>query len=154
VTLNDRELPTQLGIHNDDDPRSEGTDKRRSRRGRTDDGSYQPRWAGGQPQAGAGDMGILAKNMLLKRLEKNGVKLMPGTKVQRLTKDTISAEQGEAEITLPIETVVVVVGVRPNRKLPEALADSGLEIHTIGDAISPRKALEAIWEGFEAGNQI
>jgi signal-transduction protein with cAMP-binding, CBS, and nucleotidyltransferase domain len=31
---------------------------------------------------------------------------------------------------------------------------SGLEIHVIGDAFQPRKALEAVWEGFEVGLKI
>ncbi len=101
-----------------------------------------------------GDMDILAKNMLLKRLKKNDVKLMPDTKVQRLTKDAMIAQQGEEEITLPIETVVIAVGVQANRELSDALAQSDIEIHTIGDAVEPRKVLEAIWEGFEAGNKV
>ena len=58
------------------------------------------------------DMDILAKNMLLKRLKKNGVKLLPKTKVLRLTEDTVIAQQGDQEISLPIETVVIAVGMR------------------------------------------
>ncbi|OQY26402.1 MAG: hypothetical protein B6I38_11385 [Anaerolineaceae bacterium 4572_5.1] len=101
-----------------------------------------------------GDMDILAKNMLLKRLKKNDVKLMPDTKVQRLTKDAMIAQQGEEKISLPIETVVIAVGVQANRELSDALAQSDIEIHTIGDAVEPRKVLDAIWEGFEAGNKV
>jgi soluble P-type ATPase len=52
------------------------------------------------------------------------------------------------------ETVVIAVGVRHNRELTDALKNSDLEIHTIGDAVEPRKVLEAIWEGFEVGNGI
>jgi len=101
-----------------------------------------------------GDMDILAKNMLLKRLEKNDVKLLTSTKVQRLTNDTVIVQQGEEEISLPIETVVIAVGVQANRKISDALADSNLEIYTIGDAVTPRRVLDAIWEGFEVGNRI
>jgi len=43
----------------------------------------------------------------------------------------------------------MAVGVRSNRSLVEALENSGLEMHTVGDAVQPRKALEAVWEGFE-----
>jgi 2,4-dienoyl-CoA reductase (NADPH2) len=76
------------------------------------------------------------------------------TKVKRLTEDTLIAQQVGQEISLPIETVVIAVGVRANRELPEALAHSDLEIYTIGDAVEPRKALEAIWEGFAIGNKV
>jgi hypothetical protein len=44
--------------------------------------------------------------------------------------------------------------VRSNRELPDALGNSNLDIHVIGDAVKPRKALEAIWEGFSVGNTI
>ena len=44
--------------------------------------------------------------------------------------------------------------VRANRDLPDALTGGDLEIHTIGDAVEPRKVLDAIWEGFEIGNRI
>ncbi|RLD02742.1 MAG: NADH:flavin oxidoreductase, partial [Chloroflexi bacterium] len=101
-----------------------------------------------------GDMDILAKTMLLKRLKKKGVKLFPSTKVQRLTKDTVIVQQGKEEISLPIETVVIAVGVQANRELSDALVGGDLEIHTIGDAVNPRKVLDAIWEGFEVGNRV
>jgi len=101
-----------------------------------------------------GDMDILAKNILLKRLLKNNVQWLVKTKVQRLTEDTLIAQQEDKEMTLPIETVVIAVGVRANRELPEALAQSKLEIYTIGDAVKPRRILEAIQEGFEIGNKV
>jgi len=101
-----------------------------------------------------GDMDILAKNMLLKRLQKNGVTLLPKTKVLRLTEDTVIAQQGDQEISLPIETVVVAVGVRANRELSDELEGSDFNLHIIGDAVEPRKVLDAIWEGFEIGNRI
>jgi S-adenosylhomocysteine hydrolase len=36
----------------------------------------------------------------------------------------------------------------------DVLKNSGLDMHVIGDAVKPRKALEAIWEGFEVGLKI
>jgi 2,4-dienoyl-CoA reductase-like NADH-dependent reductase (Old Yellow Enzyme family)/thioredoxin reductase len=101
-----------------------------------------------------GDMDILAKMMLRKRLDHNQVQLLPQTKVQKLTKDTVTAVRAGEETTLPIEMVIIAVGMRSNRGLSEALAQSGLETYTIGDAVRPRKALEAIWEGFEVGNRL
>ncbi len=101
-----------------------------------------------------GDMDIMAKQMLFKRLQKAGVAIMPKTKVSRFTPDTMYAQQGEDEISLPIGTVVVAVGVRSNRELPDALENCDLDIHVIGDAVKPRKALEAIWEGFSVGNTL
>ena len=96
----------------------------------------------------SGDMDVLANNMLLKRLGNHNVKLMPNTKVLRLTKDTVIAQHGEGKISLPIETIVIAVGVQSNRDLPNALNDYDLEIHTLGDAVEERTIMEANWEGF------
>ncbi len=101
-----------------------------------------------------GDMDILAKAMLMKRLNAERVRIYTNTKVLRLTPDEVIAQQGEHEISLPIETVVMAVGVRANRALPEALADCEIETHVIGDAVRPRKALDAVQEGFEVGRTI
>jgi 2,4-dienoyl-CoA reductase-like NADH-dependent reductase (Old Yellow Enzyme family)/thioredoxin reductase len=105
------------------------------------------------PEIGA-DMDALAKAMLLGRLEKQGVTIHTSTKVTELTKDEALAQQDDKIIRFPIETVILAMGVRPNRDLAGAIEPSGLEIHVIGDAFQPRKALEAIWEGFEVGLKI
>jgi NADH dehydrogenase FAD-containing subunit len=100
------------------------------------------------------DMDILAKNMLLKRLKNHDVGINSNTEVTQLTAELAITLQGEREVRYPIETVVLAVGVRPNRELPNALEGGDLVAHVIGDAVKPRKALEAIWEGFEVGNKI
>jgi 2,4-dienoyl-CoA reductase-like NADH-dependent reductase (Old Yellow Enzyme family)/thioredoxin reductase len=105
------------------------------------------------PEVGS-DMDLLARSMLLRRLQKQNVIIHTSTKVTRLERDTVFARQNDREIQLPIETVVIAVGVRPNRELVESLELNGIEMHVIGDAAQPRKALEAIWEGFEVGLRI
>jgi len=104
-------------------------------------------------QVGA-DMDPLAKMMLMKELSKNGVRIHTGCKVLSLSKDKAIVQHKVEEIEFPIETVVIAVGVRANRELVEALAESDLEIHVIGDAVEPRKALDAIYEGFEIGISV
>ena len=100
------------------------------------------------------EMDVLAKNMLLKRLKNHDVGVHSNTEVTRLTTEFAITQQGEREVRYPIETVVLAVGVRPNQELPNALEGSDLVAHVIGDAVKPRKVLEAIWEGFEVGNKI
>lgn len=98
-------------------------------------------------------MDKLAKGMLIDRLQKEAVMVHTHTAVKRLTADTVVAESGGEEIVFPAETVVMAVAVRSNRDLVEVLSsdDASFEIHVIGDAAEPRKALEAIQEGFEVG---
>ncbi len=105
------------------------------------------------PQAGA-EMDVLARNMLLNRLKKQGVEIHTQTKVTALAADSALVEQDGNATRLPLETVVMAVGVRANRELADILKNSGLDMRVIGDAVKPRKALEAIWEGFEVGLKI
>jgi 2,4-dienoyl-CoA reductase-like NADH-dependent reductase (Old Yellow Enzyme family)/thioredoxin reductase len=105
------------------------------------------------PEVGV-DMDVLARSMLLGRLKNQGVAIHTRTRVTGLTKNEALAQQDDHAICFPIETVILAVGVRPNRELAGVLEYSGLEMHVIGDAFQPRKALEAIQEGFEVGLKI
>jgi pyruvate/2-oxoglutarate dehydrogenase complex dihydrolipoamide dehydrogenase (E3) component len=101
-----------------------------------------------------GDMDPLAKTMITKRVSQQGATIHTNTKVVRLTANMVIAEQGDRELTLPYETVVMAVGIKANRELPEALTGNELEVHVIGDAVEPRKALDAIHEGFSVGMRL
>jgi 2,4-dienoyl-CoA reductase-like NADH-dependent reductase (Old Yellow Enzyme family)/thioredoxin reductase len=100
------------------------------------------------------DMDPLAKTMITKRLTQHGATVYTKTKIVGLTEDSVLAQQEDQQLSLPYETVVVAVGVRANKELPEALAGSELELHIIGDAAEPRKAIDAIREGFEVGIRL
>jgi NADH dehydrogenase FAD-containing subunit len=82
-------------------------------------------------------------------LEEGRVEVHRRTTITRLTHDVAVAETDRQEIRIPIETVVLAVGVRPNRELLDALEGSGLEVHVVGDALDPRGAGEAIREGLQ-----
>jgi thioredoxin reductase len=105
------------------------------------------------PDVGA-DMDLLAKSMLLGRLRKHNVTFYTNTRVTRFSSNAVFAQQDNQEIRFPIETVIIAVGVRPNRELADSLESSGLEMYVVGDAVQPRKVLEAIWEGFETGLKV
>ncbi len=100
------------------------------------------------------DMDPLARTMILKRLVQHGVVIYTGTRVVRLTRTAAIAQHDAQEIELPFGTVVMAVGVRSNRTLADALADRDWEIHVIGDAAEPRRAMEAIREGFDVGRML
>lgn len=105
------------------------------------------------PEVGA-DMDLLAKSMLLGRLRKHNVTFYTNTRVTKFSSNAVFAQQDYHEIQFPIETVIIAVGVRPNRELADSLESSGLEMYIVGDAVQPRKVLEAIKEGFEAGLKV
>jgi 2,4-dienoyl-CoA reductase-like NADH-dependent reductase (Old Yellow Enzyme family)/thioredoxin reductase len=105
------------------------------------------------PEVGA-DMDKLARTMLLKRLGGYPVEMHTDTRVTGLTAEAAIAEQDGQEIRFPVETVVLAVGVQPNRELADGLQGSGLDYHVVGDAVEPRRVLEAIWEAFETAAKL
>jgi NADPH-dependent 2,4-dienoyl-CoA reductase/sulfur reductase-like enzyme len=96
----------------------------------------------------------LPRTMLLKRLQAKGVEIHTSTRVLGIDPVSVRVERGGRVLDLPTDMVVVAVGVQPNRELEEALKESGLEIHTLGDAREPRGAGEAILEGLEIGASV
>jgi 2,4-dienoyl-CoA reductase-like NADH-dependent reductase (Old Yellow Enzyme family)/thioredoxin reductase len=100
------------------------------------------------------DMDALARSMLLKRLGEHGVEIHTTTRVTRLTPVAAIVQRDGQETRIPIETVVMAVGVRANRELADALEGSGLEYHVVGDAVEPRQVPEAMREAFEVATRL
>ncbi|MFC1661537.1 FAD-dependent oxidoreductase [Gemmatimonadota bacterium] len=96
----------------------------------------------------------LPRAMLLKRLREHQAEIHTNTEVIRLTPEAVIAEKSGEEVQIPMETVVMAVGVRPDRELTDKLKGSSLEVHVVGDAKEPRGVGEAIWEGFEVGARL
>jgi pyruvate/2-oxoglutarate dehydrogenase complex dihydrolipoamide dehydrogenase (E3) component len=55
---------------------------------------------------------------------------------------------------IEVDTVVLATGVSPRTSLYQSLRDRVSELHLIGDAKRPRKAYDAVHEGFEVGMAI
>jgi 2,4-dienoyl-CoA reductase-like NADH-dependent reductase (Old Yellow Enzyme family)/thioredoxin reductase len=97
---------------------------------------------------------ILPRAMLLKRLKEQGVEIYTGTSVTQLSQGRASLMEGAEEVQVPVDLVVLAVGVQPNQELVHALEESGLEIHLVGDAKEARGVGEAILEGMQAGAAV
>ncbi len=117
-----------------------------------------------KPEVG-GKLDPLARAVLLKRLESLGVDVRTGLEVVRFEKSkagqtTVVARhyprrENVSELRFEAETVVIALGLRANHELAEALeSQDGPPVHIIGDYVEPREALEAVWEGFEAGRNV
>ncbi|MEA3351464.1 MAG: FAD-dependent oxidoreductase [Chloroflexota bacterium] len=107
----------------------------------------------------------LVRAVLLKRLDALDVEVRTGVEVVRFETDaqgqtTVIANpyphQDDAqELRFPAETIVISLGLRANRSLANALeSQAQAELHLIGDCVEPREALDAVWEGFEIGNEV
>jgi NADPH-dependent 2,4-dienoyl-CoA reductase/sulfur reductase-like enzyme len=102
----------------------------------------------------AGDAEKVNRKVLLRSLGEKGAKIRILTRAVAILPEGVEVEfAGQREI-LPADTVVLATGVRPNDDLAEALRKTGAEFHQIGDCRQPRKALDAIHEGFQTALKI
>lgn len=96
----------------------------------------------------------LTRGLLLDRLEKKQVKILTSTKVEEITdKGVIIKNNNENRDFIEADTVIIAVGVTPNRPLNK-LREMGMEVYSVGDCISPRTILEAVQEGWWVASKI
>lgn len=93
--------------------------------------------------------------MLHQRLRAAGIKLMFGATVNRITEGSVIVTQNGEESTLePVHQVIVAIGMTPRNTLKDMLAKKGIRHFIIGDAVSPRRIIEATTDGANAAWEI
>ena len=104
------------------------------------------------------DIGQSSRWVILKDAAAAGVKMVESCAVTRLLEGGVVADAEGSERVFAADTVVIAAGSRPEDALWKCLADEGLleglDFHAVGDCVRPRKAYDAIHEGFEAGRSI
>jgi len=110
-----------------------------------------------------------ARVLLLRRLAEHGVRILTGMRVTevsaaglRVAPTSQNGEPGEngagkdggEETLIPVDAVVLATGVQPADALARELDGKVAEVYVIGDAKTPRLALEAIAEGAEVARRI
>ncbi len=99
----------------------------------------------------APDANIMHRRALLPELER-AVTLLPGHKAVEVTAEAVVAAGPDgARVELPCDTVVVAVGYRPLTEVVDTLRDCAPEVMIVGDCAKPRKVLQAIRTGYDAG---
>ena len=103
----------------------------------------------------AADVNARSRPFLLKDLAEHNVKMYLNSTVKEVFADALTIERdGREEKIGPFDTVILAVGVEPCNDLRSKLEGKAVQLITIGDALSPRKALEAIREGYLAGFEV
>ncbi len=102
----------------------------------------------------AKDVGISNRWIIRNNLQKGGVETFTSTKVERISEKEVIAMKNGERLTLPADSVVLAVGSKPNKSLAEAIREKFPEIYEIGDCVEPRKALQAIHEGWDVALKI
>jgi 2,4-dienoyl-CoA reductase (NADPH2) len=104
------------------------------------------------------DIGISTRWTLLQQADRLGVQFMTASCVKEITPQGLKAESENGLKDIVADTIVLAVGSRAHDELEDFLATEGIkhkfEIRKIGDCASPRKALDAIHEGFELGRTL
>jgi 2,4-dienoyl-CoA reductase (NADPH2) len=100
------------------------------------------------------DIGISTRWAMIQDLHRLGVRVITGAKAKEIQPDGVLIQRGDKEEKVPSDTVILAVGSRPLDEISQKIVGFVPEIHVIGDAKTPRKALDAIWEGYEVGRTI
>jgi hypothetical protein len=106
----------------------------------------------------------------MERLREKGAEIVTSTRVVEILPDGVRAvntikeirrdwttviKDGNEERTIGgIGKIILAMGLESVDDLSEKIGDQVAEVHVIGDAKQPRKALEAIAEGAEVGRAI
>ncbi len=96
------------------------------------------------PQAAHGQM-------LYRRLAAAGIKLMFGTTVKKIEEKAVVVEvKGEEKRLEPVAQVIIAIGVTPRSAFKDMLAKKGIRHFVVGDAVAPRRIIEATTSGAKA----
>jgi 7beta-hydroxy-3-oxochol-24-oyl-CoA 4-desaturase len=96
-----------------------------------------------------------SKMMLIERLHEKGVNILTSATVKEITDDgAVIVRNGHEEVIDGMNQIILACGTKSVDRLSEKLKGKVPEVYVIGDAKSPRRALEAIAEGMEVGRTI
>ena len=97
--------------------------------------------------------GLIASRYLLlwPRLRRYGINLYTHTRIKSVSGRSVTLADvwsGEENNIEDIDTIVMATGYLPNNALYKALQGQVKELYTIGDCVTPRRALNAIHEAY------
>ena len=100
------------------------------------------------------DIGISTRWTIIAELKRLGVRIITGARAVEIREEGLEIEKGEKRDIVPADSIVIAVGAEPENGLEDELKALVKDLYIIGDAGGPRKALDAIREGFLAGLRI
>jgi 2,4-dienoyl-CoA reductase (NADPH2) len=100
------------------------------------------------------DIGPSTRWIIFDELKRLGVRIITNTRAVAVTNEGLEIEKDGSRQTIGADSVVIASGAKPDNGLKDDIKDLVKECHVIGDAARPRKALDAIKEGFLTGLKI
>jgi pyruvate/2-oxoglutarate dehydrogenase complex dihydrolipoamide dehydrogenase (E3) component len=104
----------------------------------------------------AAQLPLYVRDDIAARLHGLGVTVTPYARLYGMAGGTVYLQHtaSNAAIEVEADTVVLCLGHRPDGTLNADLADMSIPVITIGDAMAPRTAEEAVFEGLKAALSI
>ena len=100
------------------------------------------------------DIGMSTRWIILQEMKRNGIKSVTRATVLSINEQGVLIKRGDQEELLTADTVVLAAGSRPDSELCEQIKEKVKEVYLIGDAVIPRKALDAVHQGYLAGEML
>lgn len=100
------------------------------------------------------DIGLSTRWTIVGELKRLGVKIITGARALEVREEGLEIEKKEEHSVLEADSIVIAAGSESENSLLTGMANRMKEVHVIGDAKEPRKALDAIEEGFSTGLKI
>jgi hypothetical protein len=91
------------------------------------------------------------------KLHQLGVEVIPYARLFGADGDTVYFQHttsGEAIVCEDMDTLVLAQGHQPVVALEQELAEMNIEVHLVGDCLSPRSAEEAVYEGVMVARRV
>ena len=89
---------------------------------------------------------------MINRLINSGVTILTSVMCEEISEiGIIIATNDRKKQTIEANTVVLAIGAVPNSELLKSVSDLGIEIHSVGDCIEPRRIIDAISDGHRIG---
>ncbi len=85
----------------------------------------------------------------------SNLKILTETQCTEITEKAVIVKDKEQQVHhIPSDCVIIATGVRSDTKVTDEFFGTVPVIYTIGDSNSPRKIMEAVFEGYSIGNII
>ncbi len=98
------------------------------------------------------DVEKITRKTVLDILSERNIKVLTHAGVTRIEKGKVVFIDGAGkEKSITADTVILAMGARPDDELMKRLKERGLPVFAVGDCVEPRKAIDAIQEGFSIG---
>ena len=101
-----------------------------------------------------GDFERTNRWVIMSRLKESGIRMKSRTKVKEITRTGVKAITDGKEEFFEADSVVLAVGMEPNRNLANALNRADIKFHIIGDSLLPQKIAQAVDSGMRIGLEV